>query len=283
MTTIETQGLTKRYGRTCVLDDVDLSVGRGVTGVLGPNGAGKSTLLKILATVLAPSDGRVSVFGYDPGVATERLEIRRRLGYLPQDPGMYGGFSAFDMVDYVAILKEHTDRDARQHEVRRVLDVVGLTDEMHKKVRRLSGGMRRRVALAAALLGHPELLVLDEPAAGLDPDQRLRFRHSISEIARDHTVLVSTHQTDEVAALCQRVVVLVGGRLRFDGTPAELGSLADGRVWVDEHADPTATRSWLAADGAFRHVGDPPAGATLAAPTIEDGYLLLVTAQEVAP
>ena len=269
---IEVEELTKGYGATRAVDGVSLSAPRGVVGLLGPNGAGKTTLLRMLATVLAPDSGKLCLLGLDPSRPDERLELRRRLGYLPQSPGLYPGFTPFDLVDYVAVLKEHTDRDWRVHETRRVLESVGLTDVMHKKIRALSGGMKQRVALAAAMLGDPDLLVLDEPATGLDPDQRLQLRSLLSQSS---TVVMSTHNVSEVSALCQNVYVMFGGRLRFSGTPAELASLAEGRVWEDDRQDPQAIRSWVTATGAFRHLGEPPAGAQVVAPTLDDGYLLL--------
>ena len=173
--TVELAAVAKRYGGTRALDGIDLAAA-GITGLLGPNGAGKTTLLRIAATVLAPDAGRVRLLGLDPAQAGERVEIRRRLGYLPQEPGYHRGFTTFEFVDYIAILKELTDRRARHAEVRRVLAEVGLDAVARRKIRALSGGMRRRVALAQALLGRPDLLVLDEPTAGLDPEQRLRFR-----------------------------------------------------------------------------------------------------------
>jgi ABC-2 type transport system ATP-binding protein len=270
--TIQVEDLTKGYGATRAVDGVSLSAPRGVVGLLGPNGAGKTTLLRMLATVLAPDSGKLRLLGYDPSRPDERLELRRRLGYLPQSPGLYPGFTPFDLVDYVAVLKEHTDRDWRVHETRRVLESVGLTDVMHKKIRALSGGMKQRVALAAAMLGDPELLVLDEPATGLDPEQRLQLR---SLLSRSSTVVMSTHNVSEVSALCQIVYVMFGGRLRFTGTPAELAALAEGRVWEDDRQDPQAIRSWVTATGAFRHLGEPAAGAQVVAPTLDDGYLLL--------
>jgi ABC-2 type transport system ATP-binding protein len=269
---IEVTGLTKSFGRTRAVDDLSLTGGRGVIGLLGPNGAGKTTLLRMLATVLAPDAGDLRLLGLDPGRPHERTEIRRRLGYLPQSPGLYPGFTPFDLVDYVAVLKEHSDPQWRRTEVRRVLESVGLQDVMHRRIRGLSGGMRQRVALAAALLGNPELLVLDEPANGLDPDQRLQLR---SLLSRSGTVLMSTHNISEVAALCQQVYVMFSGRIHFAGTPAELAGLAADRVWEDDRQDPRAIRSWLTATGTFRHLGDPPAGAEVVAPTLDDGYLLI--------
>ncbi|MDP9387084.1 MAG: ATP-binding cassette domain-containing protein [Actinomycetota bacterium] len=276
MTTVRFTGLTKRYGRSAALAEVTAATGAGITGLLGPNGAGKTTLLRVLATVLAPDHGRVELLGMDPADGRERVEIRRRLGYLPQEPGFHPRFTAFEFVDYVAILKELDDRRARHAEVRRVLDLVGLGDVAGKRIKSLSGGMRRRLGLAQALLGRPDLLLLDEPTAGLDPEQRLRFRQLVSgEPGR--TVVLSTHHTEDVATLCGRVLVLAEGRIRFDGTPAGLASLAGGRVWVDDQEASAGTAvSWRTGEGTVRHIGDPPAGAQVVAPTLEDGYLLLL-------
>lgn len=273
---VAASGLGKSFGRTAAVDGVDLALDGGVVGLLGPNGAGKTTLLRLLATVLAPDRGGLRLLGRDPARPDDRVEIRRRLGYLPQDPGLYRSFTAFELVDYVAILKEHTDRRARSAECARVLELVGLRDRMHKKIRTLSGGMRQRVALAAALLGTPELLLLDEPATGLDPEQRLQLRTILSETARLGTVILSTHNTAEVTALCSRVLVMTNGRIVFAGTPAELRDLADGRVWETDAPAPGALRSWVTGDGRHRHLGVPPAGAAACAPTLDDGYLLAV-------
>jgi len=271
-------GLTKRFGTTRALDGVDLELRTGVTGLLGPNGAGKTTLLRILATVLAPDAGDLRVLGADPGTGEGRLTIRRRLGYLPQEPGFHTSFTAFDFVDYVAILKEMSDRRSRHDEVRRVLSLVGLEPVMHKRIRQLSGGMRRRVGIAQALLGAPDLLLFDEPTAGLDPEQRLRFRELLGAAADGGTVLLSTHQTDDVAALCQRVIVLLGVTIRFDGTPRDLAELATGRVWLATERDPAAQLAWITSEGRIRHIGEPPRGVDLVEPTVEDAYLLLTGA-----
>ncbi|MEA2900474.1 MAG: type transport system ATP-binding protein [Actinomycetota bacterium] len=282
--TVSLTGVEKSYGRTRAVAGVDLVAEPGIVGLLGPNGAGKTTLMRMLATVLAPDCGRVRLLGHDPAVAGGRLAIRRRLGYVPQEPGYHRNFTAFEFVDYVAILKEMTDRRARHDEVRRVLELVGLGDVSGKKIKALSGGMRRRVALAQALLGSPDLLVLDEPTAGLDPEQRLRFREVVSAVATDATVVLSTHQTEDVSAVCQRVVVMHEGSIHYDGSVRGLADGARGRVWLAADRHPQARLSWRTGDGRHRNIGDAPPGVKLVEPTVEDGYLLLVGhgAQEAA-
>lgn len=275
---LSVRALVKRYGSTHAVDNVDLDLGPGVTGLLGPNGAGKSTFMRMLATVSSPDSGEISIFGHDPKTSQGRLEIRRRLGYQPQEPGFHQHFSCFQFVDYVAILKEWTDRRERHDEVRRVLHLVGLESVSTRRVSRLSGGMKRRLAIAQVLLGSPELLILDEPTAGLDPEQRLRFRELLGSSVPGATVLLSTHQTDDVAALCARVVVLFDGSVRFDGSPAKLASHAEGRVWLTEDRDEGAVLGWVGGDGLWRNIGEPPNGSTSATPTIEDGYLVLTGA-----
>ncbi|MFI7403765.1 ABC transporter ATP-binding protein [Streptomyces sp. NPDC049541] len=272
--TVSASGLSLRFGGTQALDEVSLRLTSGVTGLLGPNGAGKTTLLRVLATAVPPDRGAFTVLGHDPATAAGRQEVRRGLGYLPQTPGFHPDFTAFEFVDYVAILKEITDRGARHREVRRVLDEVDLADVRAKRIKKLSGGMRQRVALAAALVGDPGFLVLDEPTVGLDPEQRMRFRELIAQAGEGRTVLLSTHQTEDVAMLCHRVLVMAGGRIRFDGTPAELTARAAGRVWSSTERDPGAKAGWRTGTGSFRNVGSPPAGVDLLEPTLEDGYLL---------
>ena len=266
----------KNYGSLHALDGVSFELENGITGLLGPNGAGKTTLLRCLATVLAPDGGTIDVLGFDPDRPKERTEIRRRIGYLPQEPGFYRNFTCFDFIDYLAILKEHVNRAERHAEVRRVLELTGLSDKSTTKIRKLSGGMRRRLILAQSLLGTPGFLILDEPTAGLDPELRFRFRELVTELATNRIVFLSTHQTEDVAAICDRVIVLDTGKVRFDGTPAGLTELADRRVWVSPERPDGARITWRTATGQYRAVGEPPEGAQLIPPTIEDGYLMLV-------
>ena len=276
-TTVQLTGITKRYRGTTALDGVDLSFRPGITGLLGPNGAGKTTLLRIIATVLAPDEGGVHLLGRSPDAPATLAEVRRQLGYLPQEMGFPRGFTGFAFVDYMAVLKEWTESGSRHDEVRRVLGLVDLADVATKRVRALSGGQRRRVALAQALLGDPALLLLDEPTTGVDPQQRVSLRQGLSRAGERSTVLLSTHQTEDVAALCDRVVVLDQGSIRFDGAVTDLVATAAGRVWLADAPDPAARASWRTGTGRHRNVGAAaPPGAEATEPTLEDAYLLLV-------
>jgi ABC-2 type transport system ATP-binding protein len=274
--TIRLDAIGRRFGGTTALRGVDLELTPGVVGLLGPNGAGKTTLLRILATALAPSSGELSVLGWDPRVPAQQTDIRRHLGYLPQELGFPRGFTAFAFVDYVAVLKEWTEPQTRHAEVRRVLDAVNLSGVTSKRIRALSGGQRRRLALAQALLGSPAVLILDEPTTGLDPEQRASLRGVLAELARTSIVLVSTHQTEDVAALCERVIVLDDGRVHYDGAVRELVARAAGRVWLTDDAPPEAAVSWRTGTGRYRSLADqaPPGGEPIE-PSLEDAYLLL--------
>ncbi len=270
--------VSKAYGSRLALDRVSLTAAPGVTALLGPNGAGKTTLLRCVATVLRPDAGRIEVVGVAPVRASDLRRIRRRLGYMPQTFGLYPGFTVRRFLDHIAILKEIHDPELRATEVTRVIETVELGDVADVKTRRLSGGMRRRVGLAQAMLGRPDLVVLDEPTVGLDPEQRIRFRHLLTAARTpDTTVLLSTHQVEDVAAVADHVVVLVGGRVRFSGTPESLVRVADGRVWQSDTPPADAIAFWQTGAGTFRAVGSPPPGASPVPPTLEDGYLALVS------
>jgi ABC-2 type transport system ATP-binding protein len=254
------EGARRSYGSTAALQATDLVLERGVVGLLGPNGAGKSTLLRILATAMPPSEGRVVVAGHEvTGTMAERTAARRRIGYLPQEVQFPRRMTAFGFLDYVAVLKEWTQTEARHREVRRVLDLVQLGELLRKRVSALSGGQRRRLAISQALMGTPDLVILDEPTTGLDPEQRTALRGILSGFARTGTVLLSTHQTEDVSALCDRVIVLDAGRVCFDGSVPELISVADGQVHIADGASDGAISSWRTGTGATRSVGGRPA------------------------
>jgi ABC-2 type transport system ATP-binding protein len=268
----------KSYGAVRALDHVDLDLVHGVTGLLGPNGAGKTTLMRILATLLAPDRGSVRIEGLDPTDARQRLELRRRLGYLPQDLGLYPRFTVFELVDYIAIMKELKDRRERHRRVAAALEAVGLEDVSGRRIKTLSGGMARRVGIAQALVADPDLLILDEPTAGLDPQQRARFRELLASLGSRRQVILSTHLVEDVAAICTSVVILWEGRSVFHGSPQELRERAAGMVWSSDEPATGALASWRTETGTYRVVGDRPSQrAESLPPTVEDGYLLLTS------
>jgi ABC-2 type transport system ATP-binding protein len=276
---VAVRGVGRRFGAEVALDDVSLSAHGGVVALLGPNGAGKTTLLRCLATVGRPDVGTVHVDGFDATDTVQRIEVRRRLGYLPQQVGFAERATVFDVVDHVGILKELGPPRVRHVAVVRALRDAGLVSLAGRRVGTLSGGMRQRLGIAQALVGEPSLLLLDEPANGLDPEERLRLRDRLSEVGERATVVLSTHLTEEAAAFSQVLYVLVGGRIVHAGTPADLTATARGRVWIDSAPRrdvPGVLRSWRLPSGAYRCIGDPPSGVVLDEPTLEDAYLLLV-------
>ena len=228
MQNIEIEHLTKCYKNgVTALDNISFSVGGGVFGLLGHNGAGKTTLMKALVTVLEPSAGTICVCGYDTKKQGE--QVRNRIGYLPQELSMYPSLSVFDFVNYIAELKGVNDRNA----VNAVLEQVEMLEFSKRKIGQLSGGMKRRVGIAQALVGNPQILVVDEPTAGLDPEERVRFRGVLSRFARNgKTVLLSTHIVEDVYQICEELAVLRKGHLFYTGTSAELMGRVDGKVKI---------------------------------------------------
>jgi ABC-type multidrug transport system ATPase subunit len=224
---VEISDLTRRFGRTQAVAGVTLATGPGVFGLLGPNGAGKTSLLRMLATVIPPSSGRLRLLGRDPGAYGPRREVRRRLGYLPQNLGYYPGFTVVEFVEYFALLKELAPARV-PGAVAAAVERVGLRDKARAKLRTLSGGMLRRVGIAQAIVNDPELLLLDEPTAGLDPEQRVAFRALLRELGQRATVIVSTHLVEDVGAACSQVALMDQGQLVFHGTPVELTARAEG-------------------------------------------------------
>jgi len=236
---VAAHGLVQRHGLTKVFDGLDLTVGTGVFGLLGPNGAGKTTLLRLLATVNRPASGTLHLLGLDTARGAERRLIRRRLGYLPQTLGFYPDFTVFEFIEYFALLKE-MPAPAVRPAVARAIERVDLGDRARTKLRALSGGMLRRVGIAQAIVNEPELLLLDEPTAGLDPEQRVVFRALLREIGGRGTVIVSTHLVEDVGAACTEVGLLEGGRLVFRGTPAALGARGE----MDDPGDSPIERGY---------------------------------------
>ena len=273
------------HGGVHALNDVDLTIPSGMYGLLGPNGAGKTTLMRILAGILYPTSGSLRVGEYDGNTERGRTAIKRILGYLPQDLGMYPDLSAREFLDYVGILKGMNDRKTRQRRVEDLLEVVALLNVANRKLKTFSGGMKRRIGIAQALLNDPKLLIVDEPTSGLDPEERIRFRNLLSEMAGDRTVLLSTHIVEDIAQTCRNLAIMKNGRVVFQGTTAELINEARGKVWTVTTDGPkprgdlmVVSTMNMGASMQYRVVGElvDRAGAALTEPSLEDSYVWLM-------
>jgi ABC-2 type transport system ATP-binding protein len=215
---------------TRALDHVTLSIPRGMYGLLGPNGAGKSTLMRTVATLQTPTEGSIQ-FG-DIDIIAEPERLRRTLGYLPQDFGVYPRVSAYDMLDHMAVLKGIASAADRKQTVETLLQQVNLWNVRKKALAGFSGGMRQRFGIAQALIGNPELIIVDEPTAGLDPEERNRFLNLLAEIGENVVVILSTHIVEDVSDLCPRMAVLAGGRIQLEGAPLDLIQSTRSRIWM---------------------------------------------------
>jgi ABC-type multidrug transport system ATPase subunit len=267
---------------TRALDDVSLDVPRGMYGLLGPNGAGKSTLMRCIATLQTPSQGTIR-FG-DVNVISEPDRLRRTLGYLPQDFGVYPRISAYDMLDHMTVLKGIASAADRKATVESLLQQVNLWDVRKKALVGFSGGMRQRFGIAQALIGNPSLIIVDEPTAGLDPEERNRFLNLLAEIGEQVVVILSTHIVADVADLCPRMAVMVGGRVQREGAPQELVNATRGRIWrkdvsraelADVRARHELLSTRLIAGRTLVHIladADPGNGFTPANAELEDVY-----------
>ena len=288
--TLELDGVGFRYkGGHDALSEVTLRLERGIVGLLGPNGAGKSTLMRILATLAKPTKGRVQWNGED--TASRPDPLRRTLGYLPQDFGVYPMLSAREFLAYLSAVKGVSAKSAAAR-VDECLSQVGLSDVADRRLGEFSGGMRQRVGIAQALLNDPKLLIVDEPTVGLDPEERLRFRHLLSDLAVDRLVILSTHIVSDIEASAGSLAIMAKGRLLFSGTPEALIASAAGHVW--EWTVPTSqvaavralhvtTGSQRREDGVrLRIVAErsPSADATPVAAGLEDAHLWLVARGE---
>ena len=287
------KGLTHVYPNgTRALDGVDLEIPKGMFGLLGPNGAGKSTLMRAVATLQTPTSGAIR-FG-DVDVIAEPETLRRTLGYLPQDFGVYPRVSALDLLDHMAVLKGIASRGERKDTVETLLQQVNLWDVRKKAVAGFSGGMRQRFGIAQALIGRPSLIIVDEPTAGLDPEERNRFLNLLAEIGENVVVILSTHIVEDVSDLCPRMAVLAAGRILVEGAPVDLVQRLNGRVWrkVIDRAELDAERarhdviaSRLAAGRLIVHVladARPDAGFEPVQGGLEDVYFSTLSASRRA-
>jgi ABC-type multidrug transport system ATPase subunit len=282
--------LTHTYDNgTRALDNVSLAIPRGMFGLLGPNGAGKSTLMRCIATLQTPSSGSIR-FG-DVDVLAQPERLREQLGYLPQDFGVYPRVSALDLLDHLAVLKGLAAKGERRETVERLLQQVNLWDVRKKAVAGFSGGMRQRFGIAQALIGQPQLIIVDEPTAGLDPEERNRFNNLLAEIGESVVVILSTHIVDDVADLCSRMAIMAGGRIVAAGQPRDLVERQRGRIWAREVAkseidairqQANVITSRLREGRTVIHVeaaSSPGEGYASAEATLEDVYFSTLAAQ----
>lgn len=225
---IEIKNLSKNYGKKQALDHVNLTISQGMFGLLGRNGAGKTTLMKTLVTLLKKQQGSITICGIQ---VEETAKIRKIVGYLPQDFSMYPNMTVYEAMDYLGVLSGMS-KEERRKRIPKLLRRVNLQDDRGKKVKALSGGMRRRLGIAQAILHNPKVLIVDEPTAGLDPEERVRFRNLLSEIAEERIVILSTHIVGDIEATCENIAVMDCGKILFKGTVEDFLSLAEGKVYT---------------------------------------------------
>ncbi|HEX7175772.1 MAG TPA: ABC transporter ATP-binding protein [Pyrinomonadaceae bacterium] len=270
------------------LKGVSLNIERGLFGLLGPNGAGKSTLMRTLATLQEPDTGQIIFDGLD--VVSDPQAHRRQLGYLPQDFGVYPGVSAYDLLEHLAVLKGVADRKARREQLEALLEQTNLWAHRKKAVSGFSGGMRQRFGIAQALLGDPRLIIVDEPTAGLDPEERNRFHNLLSEVSENIVVILSTHIVEDVRQLCPRMAIMAEGRVLRSGAPRKLIAELEGRVWrktvekpaVEAYRKSLHVISTQLYEGRtlvhVLHEGRPEADFEAVEPNLEDVYFSILRA-----
>lgn len=280
--------LDKYYGRKQALSDVNLTIRQGMFGLLGRNGAGKTTLMKVLATLHDKQGGEVSICGIP---VEHSVAIRKITGYLPQDFSMYPNMSVYEAMDYLGVLSGLT-KVQRQERIANLLKQVNLQDNYRMKVKALSGGMKRRLGIAQAILHDPKVLIVDEPTAGLDPEERVRFRNLLCEIAQERIVILSTHIVGDIEATCEDIAVLDNGRLLFQGTVKELLHMVEDKVYkaeISKQELPLLKQKYIVTsmltlgnNVMVRFIAEkqPFAGASLCEPGVEDAYMYLMQGKE---
>lgn len=291
MMNITTNNLDKTYrGGVHALNNVTLTITSGMFGLLGPNGAGKTTLMRILTGILRPTNGMLQIGDYNVSTEQGRKAIKRVLGYLPQDFGIYPDLSAREFLDYIGMLKGLSDRTARYKRVEELLEIVSLTPVSNRKLKTFSGGMKRRIGIAQALLNDPQLLIVDEPTSGLDPEERIRFRNLLSDLGGNRTIILSTHIVEDIAQTCQKLAIMNEGHIIFQGSVIDLLSKAQGKVWIvttqgikPEGNISIMTTLHLSGSVQYRVVGElyDRRGAILAEPNLEDGYVWQMHEQRI--
>ena len=286
---ITINNLSKQYNKNIhALHSLNLEIGAGMFGLLGPNGAGKTTLMRILAGLIRPTGGTVHIFGQDITTGTGKRLVKSRLGYLPQELGLYPDLTGAEFLDYVAILKGVSNKKERQKQTAVLLETVRIQDAANRRIKTYSGGMKRRLGIAQALLGNPKLLIVDEPTVGLDPEERVRLRNLLADMAQQCIVILSTHIVEDISQSCNEVAVINQGRVIFRGSPRELITQARGKTWLitttgerpNHHLTLVSTLQ-LQGGIQYRVLGDPTAHANAQPiePSLEDGYIWLMKQQ----
>jgi ABC-type multidrug transport system ATPase subunit len=283
---IEIKNLTKTYGRNVhALRGIDLTIGTGMFGLVGPNGAGKTSLMRLIAGLLRPTTGTINVLGFDLSTIKGKQSAKAQMGYLPQELGLYPNLTGQEFLDYIGILKGITNRTLRRRQVEDALEKVRLSDVAKRQLKTYSGGMKRRIGIAQAILGHPKLLIVDEPTAGLDPEERVRLRNLLSDTAKTCTVILSTHIVEDISQSCNDLAVMNSGEIVFRGAPNDLINRARGKVWhiVTDGERPNHGLSVISTlqlqNGVQYRVLGEPTGYTNPTPTepsLEDGYIWLM-------
>jgi ABC-2 type transport system ATP-binding protein len=281
---IEIDGLRKVYpGGVVALEGLDLTIPSGIFGLLGPNGSGKTTLMRILATLLEPSAGRATVGGHD--LHREKGAVREMLGYMPQEFGFYPSLSAYETLDYFALLCRVNEPRERRERIERALTRVNLQEVAGRKVGTFSGGMKQRLGIAQALLNDPKLVIIDEPTSGLDPEERIRLRNLLAELAGDRIIILSTHIVSDVASTAEKLAILHRGVLLFSGPMQDLLAPLRGKTWIVDIADDelSRVREEYFVTGIFRSATGMQVraveeemkhpGGYLAEPTLDDAYV----------
>jgi ABC-type multidrug transport system ATPase subunit len=282
---IEVKDLEKTYpnGKQA-LKNLNFRIGGGVIGLVGPNGAGKTTLMRILAGLLYPTRGEVNVYGYNLNTVAGREDVKKILGYLPQEAGFHLKLTVEQEIDYMAILKGIADPATRKYQIEAALERTGLWPHRKERIRVLSGGMKRRLGIAIALLGEPKFVIVDEPTAGLDPGERVHFRNVLLELLGERTVILSTHIVEDVNQICKDLIVMHNGQVLFHDSPMNLIQQVDGRIWLTkekpETSDAILVISQVPLDGSIAYrvcSSDPPTpDAILTTPSLEDAYLWFI-------
>ena len=278
------RNLSKNYGKKAALENVSVTIHSGMYGLLGRNGAGKTSLMRILATLSEAASGEISMNGIP---IKETGKIREIVGYLPQDFSFYRSMSVYGAMDYLGLLSEIPDK-IRRERILALLEQVNLKEDMRTKVKALSGGMKRRLGIAQALLHNPQILIVDEPTAGLDPEERIRFRNLLSEFAEDRIVILSTHISSDVESCCENIGVLNNGKMIWNGSTEKLAGQAEGKVYLisaekkqDKHIkEKYAVLNIISSQSGtqYRVLSDeePEEKHMLQSPTLEDGYMYLL-------